>query len=190
MKRKQILLIILLTFFTSMFGQNQIKGLIISEKGEPLAFANVVLLNRTDSVFVKGAVSGEDGSFVIDSSCNGGIIKVTSVGYKTICKDCTGENVGIIKMEEDSKMLGEVVVKSSLPKTILKNGGMTTTVVGSVLEKAGTMENLLDRIPNVSAQNGSIKVFGRGEPVIYINGRQMRDKSELDRLLSDNIKSV
>lgn len=135
-------------------------------------------------------MSGEDGSFVIDSSCNGGIIKVTSVGYKTICKDCTGENVGIIKMEEDSKMLGEVVVKSSLPKTILKNGGMTTTVAGSVLEKAGTMEHMLDRIPNVSAQNGSIKVFGRGEPVIYINGRQMRDKSELDRLHSDNIKSV
>ena len=52
------------------------------------------------------------------------------------------------------------------------------------------MENLLDRIPNVSAQNGSIKVFGRGEPIIYINGRQMRDKSELDRLHSDNIKSV
>ena len=178
-----------LSAMTPMMAQNII-GKVMNTKGEPLAFANVVLLNRTDSAFVKGAVSGEDGSFVIDSSCNGGIIKVTSVGYKTICMDCTGENVGIIKMEEDSKMLGEVVVKSSLPKTILKNGGMTTTVVGSVLEKAGTMENLLDRIPNVSAQNGSIKVFGRGEPVIYINGRQMRDKSELDRLHSDNIKSV
>ena len=178
-----------LSAMTQMMAQN-ITGKVMNTKGEPLAFANVVLLNRTDSAFVKGAVSGEDGSFAIDSSCNGGIIKVTSVGYKTICKDCTGENVGIIKMEEDSKMLGEVVVKSSLPKTILKNGGMTTTVVGSVLEKAGTMENLLDRIPNVSAQNGSIKVFGRGEPVIYINGRQMRDKSELDRLHSDNIKSV
>lgn len=178
-----------LSAMTPMMAQN-INGKVMNTKGEPLAFANVVLLNRTDSAFVKGAVSGEDGSFVIDSSCNGGIIKVTSVGYKTICKDCTGENVGIIKMEEDSKMLGEVVVKSSLPKTILKNGGMTTTVAGSVLEKAGTMEHLLDRIPNVSAQNGSIKVFGRGEPVIYINGRQMRDKSELDRLHSDNIKSV
>lgn len=178
-----------LSAMTPMMAQNII-GKVMNTKGEPLAFANVVLLNRTDSAFVKGAVSGEDGSFVIDSSCNGGIIKVTSVGYKTICKDCTGENVGIIKMEEDSKMLGEVVVKSSLPKTILKNGGMTTTVAGSVLEKAGTMEHLLDRIPNVSAQNGSIKVFGRGEPVIYINGRQMRDKSELDRLHSDNIKSV
>ena len=178
-----------LSAMTPMMAQNII-GKVMNTKGEPLAFANVVLLNRTDSAFVKGAVSGEDGSFVIDSSCNGGIIKVTSVGYKTICKDCTGENVGIIKMEEDSKMLGEVVVKSSLPKTILKNGGMTTIVVGSVLEKAGTMEHLLDRIPNVSAQNGSIKVFGRGEPVIYINGRQMRDKSELNRLHSDNIKSV
>lgn len=178
-----------LSAMTQLMAQN-ITGKVVDTKGEPLAFANVVLLNRTDSAFVKGAMSGEDGSFVIDSSCNGGIIKVTSVGYKTICKDCTGENVGIIKMEEDSKMLGEVVVKSSLPKTILKNGGMTTTIVGSVLEKAGTMENLLDRIPNVSAQNGSIEVFGRGEPVIYINGRQMRSRSELDRLQSDNIKSV
>lgn len=178
-----------LSAMTPMMAQNII-GKVMNTKGEPLAFANVVLLNRTDSAFVKGAVSGEDGSFVIDSSCNGGIIKVTSVGYKTVCKDCEGENVGIIKMEEDSKMLGEVIVKSSLPKTILKNGGMTTTVAGSVLEKAGTMEHLLDRIPKVSAQNGSIKVFGRGEPVIYINGRQMRDRSELDRLQSDNIKSV
>lgn len=175
-----------LSAMTQMMAQN-ITGKVMDTKGEPLAFANVVLLNRTDSAFVKGAVSGEDGSFVIDTSCNGGIIKVTSVGYKTVCKDCTGENVGIIKMEEDSKMLGEVVVKSSLPKTVLKNGGMTTTVAGSVLEKAGTMEHLLDRIPKVSAQNGSIEVFGRGEPVIYINGRQMRDRSELDRLQSDNI---
>lgn len=167
-----------------------IKGKIVDEKGQPLAFANVVLLNRQDSAFVKGVVSGEDGQFAIDSPCNNGIIKVTSVGYKTVWKDCAGENAGVIKMVADSKMLGEVVVKSSLPKTILKNGGMTTTVAGSVLEKAGTMEHLLDRIPNVSAQNGNIKVFGRGEPIIYINGRQMRDRSELDRLSSDNIKSV
>lgn len=189
MKKKMIITALCLSAMTPMMAQN-IMGKVVDVKGEPLAFANVVLLNRQDSAFVKGAVSGDDGRFSIDSSCNGGIIKVTSVGYKTICKDCTGENVGVIKMEEDSKMLGEVVVKSSLPKTILKNGGMTTTIVGSVLEKAGTMENLLDRIPNVSAQNGNIKVFGRGEPLIYINGRQMRDKSELDRLHSDNIKSV
>lgn len=189
MNKRTLITFLCFSAITPMIAQD-IKGKIVDEKGEPLAFANVVLLNRQDSAFVKGVVSGEDGHFAIDSACNNGIIKVTSVGYKTAWKDCTGENAGVIKMVADSKVLGEVVVKSSLPKTILKNGGMTTTVAGSVLEKAGTMEHLLDRIPNVSAQNGNIKVFGRGEPIIYINGRQMRDRSELDRLSSDNIKSV
>ncbi len=189
MNKRTLITFLCFSAITPMMAQD-IKGKIVDEKGEPLAFANVVLLNRQDSAFVKGVVSGEDGHFAIDSACNNGIIKVTSVGYKTAWKDCTGENAGVIKMVADSKVLGEVVVKSSLPKTILKNGGMTTTVAGSVLEKAGTMEHLLDRIPNVSAQNGYIKVFGRGEPIIYINGRQMRDRSELDRFSSDNIKSV
>lgn len=189
MNKRTLITFLCFSAITPMMAQD-IKGKIVNEKGDPLAFANVVLLNRQDSAFVKGVVSGEDGHFAIDSACNNGIIKVTSVGYKTAWKDCTGENAGVIKMVADSKVLGEVVVKSSLPKTILKNGGMTTTVAGSVLEKAGTMEHLLDRIPNVSAQNGNIKVFGRGEPIIYINGRQMRDRSELDRLSSDNIKSV
>lgn len=189
MNKRTLITFLCFSAITPMMAQD-IKGKIVDEKGEPLAFANVVLLNRLDSAFVKGVVSGEDGHFAIDSACNNGIIKVTSVGYKTAWKDCTGENASVIKMVADSKVLGEVVVKSSLPKTILKNGGMTTTVAGSALEKAGTMEHLLDRIPNVSAQNGNIKVFGRGEPIIYINGRQMRDRSELDRLSSDNIKSV
>lgn len=189
MNKRTLITFLCFSAITPMMAQD-IKGKIVDEKGEPLAFANVVLLNRQDSAFVKGVVSGEDGHFSIDSACNNGIIKVTSVGYKTAWKDCAGENAGVIKMVADSKVLGEVVVKSLLPKTILKNGGMTTTVAGSVLEKAGTMEHLLDRIPNVSAQNGNIKVFGRGEPIIYINGRQMRDRSELDRLSSDNIKSV
>ena len=189
MNKRTLITFLCFSAITPMMAQD-IKGKIVDVKGEPLAFANVVLLNRQDSAFVKGVVSGEDGHFAINSACNNGIIKVTSVGYKTAWKDCTGENAGVIKMVADSKVLGEVVVKSLLPKTILKNGGMTTTVAGSVLEKAGTMEHLLDRIPNVSAQNGNIKVFGRGEPIIYINGRQMRDRSELDRLSSNNIKSV
>ena len=189
MNKRTLITFLCFSAITPMMAQD-IKGKIVDEKGEPLAFANVVLLNRQDSAFVKGVVSGEDGHFAIDSACNNGIIKVTSVGYKTAWKNCTGENAGVIKMVANSKVLGEVVVKSSLPKTILKNGGMTTTVAGSVLEKAGTMEHLLDRIPNVSAQNGNINVFGRGEPIIYIYGRQMRARSALDRLSSDNIKSV
>ena len=171
MKEKVIFTTVLcLSAMTPMMAQN-ITGKVMNTKGEPLAFANVVLLNRTDSAFVKGAVSGEDGSFAIDSSCNGGIIKVTSVGYKTICKDCTGENVGIIKMEEDSKMLGEVVVKSSRPVTAIKGNALVTTVANSQLSHAGTANDVLRQVPMVTGRDGNFEVFGKGTPLIYTSVR-------------------
>lgn len=167
-----------LSVMTSTMAQS-ITGKVVDVKGEPLAFANVVLLNRQDSAFVKGAVSGNDGRFSIDSSCNGGIIKVTSVGYKTICKDCTGENVGIIKMEEDSKMLGEVVVKSSRPVTAIKGNALVTTVANSQLSHAGTANDVLRQVPMVTGRDGNFEVFGKGTPLIYINGRVVQDKTSL-----------
>ena len=63
-------------------------------------------------------------------------------------------------------------------------------MAGSVLEKNATIERLLECIPNVSVQGDKVVIFGRGEALIYINGRKMRDKSELDRLTPDNIKDV
>ena len=189
MNKKLIITALCLSAMTPMMAQN-ITGKVMNTKGEPLAFANVVLLNRTDSAFVKGAVSGEDGSFVIDSSCNGGIIKVTSVGYKTICKDCTGENVGIIKMEEDSETLGEVVVKSSRPVTAIKGNALVTTVANSQLSHAGTANDVLRQVPMVTGRDGNFEVFGKGTPLIYINGRVVQDKNELAQLNSQDIKNV
>ena len=59
MNKKLIVTALCLSAMTPMMAQNII-GKVMNTKGEPLAFANVVLLNRTDSAFVKGAVSGED----------------------------------------------------------------------------------------------------------------------------------
>lgn len=93
MIKVMIATLISLMSFAPIMAQN-IKGKIENTKGEPLAFVNVVLLTRGDSAFVKGAVSGEDGSFVIDSPCNDGIIKVSSIGYTTVFRDCRGEDMG------------------------------------------------------------------------------------------------
>ena len=190
MKKKVIITTVLcLSVICPIMAQN-ITGKVVDDKGEPLAFANVVLLNRQDSAFVKGAVSGEDGSFSIDSSCNGGIIKVTSVGYKTICKDCMDKNVGVIKMEEYSKMLGEVVVKSSRPVTAIKGNALVTTVANSQLSHAGTANDVLRQVPMVTGRDGNFEVFGKGTPLIYINGRAVQDKNELAQLNSQDIKNV
>ena len=158
MNKKMVITAVCLLAMSAMMAQN-ITGKVVDTKGEPLPFANVMLLNRADSAFVKGAVSGEDGSFTINASCNGGIIKVLSVGYTTVFQDCVGGDLGVVQLSEDSKILGEVVVKSYLPKTILSGDGMLTTVEGSVLEKTSNMEQLLSRIPSVSAKDGQIEVF-------------------------------
>ena len=158
MNKKMVITAVCLLAMSAMMAQN-ITGKVVDTKGEPLPFANVMLLNRADSAFVKGAVSGEDGSFTINALCNGGIIKVSSVGYTTVFQDCVGGDLGVVRLSEDSKMLGEVVVKSYLPKTILSGEGMLTTVEGSVLEKTSNMEQLLSRIPSVSAKDGQREVF-------------------------------
>ncbi len=156
----------------------------------PVGFANIAVLASSDSIFLGGAVSDNAGNFIIDNVRNGNILRVSSVGFRTAFVVYRGEERMSIELHEDERLLGEVVVKAHQPKTILRGEGMTTIVAGSVLEKAGSMENMLNLIPYVSARNGSIEVFGRGTPEIYINGRKMRDRMELERLQPDEIKNV
>lgn len=95
-----------------------------------------------------------------------------------------------ITLDEDAHLLSELVMKSQMPKTILEKEGMTTIVTGSILEKTSSLVHLLEQIPCVSVQNDEITVLGRGTPLIFINGRQMRDRMELERLQPDEIKKV
>lgn len=167
-----------------------ITGKIVDEQGNAIQFANVAMLQSKDSVFVKGVVSDENGSFILNTPHQNGIVKVTCIGYRTVFLNVTDDNLGVIVLKEKSMTLGDVIVKSSLPKSKLKNGAVITTVAGSILEKTGNIYNLLDRIPNVTTQNGKINIFGIGEPVIYINGKKVRDNTELDRLNPDEISTV
>lgn len=167
-----------------------ITGKIVDEQGNAIQFVNVAMLQSKDSVFVKGVVSDENGSFILNTPHQNGIIKVTCIGYRTVFLNVTDDNLGVIVLKEESMTLGDVIVKSSLPKSKLKNGAVITTVAGSILEKTGNIYNLLDRIPNVTTQNGKINIFGIGEPVIYINGKKVRDNTELDRLNPDEISTV
>lgn len=185
---KRIILLPAMLMTLSAAGQN-VSGQVVDVRGNGIPYINVVALSLPDSAYVTGIMTDSIGRFGFDVPPEGRLLRVSGVGYKTVYVDRT-ENEGRILLQEDTKMLGEVVVKSRMPKTRLKGDAMVTNVVGTVLETAGSMENLLDRIPNVSANSDKIEVFGRGEPEIYINGRKMLDKVELERLSSDNIKSV
>ena len=167
-----------------------ISGRVIDEQSQPMPFANVVLVNRSDSAFVAGAVTKDDGTFSIATDRNDGLLKVTSVGYTIRYIDARQGNMGDIQMQPDTQMLGEVVVKGSRPLVKMKDDALVTTVEGSYLSKTGTAGDVLGKIPGVISNHGSVEVIGRGTPLIYINGRQMRNQSELDQLSSDQIKDV
>ena len=112
------------------------------------------------------------------------------MGYNTVYKPVQPADLGTVRLIPDTQLLNEVVIKGDLPRTRVKGDAMVTTVTGSILEKAGTGNDLLNKIPGVSAEEGSVNVFGSGAAEIYINGRKMRDASELEQLESNNIKSV
>ncbi len=90
-----------------------------------------------------------------------------------------------------TQQLNGVVIKGRLPKTRVKGDAMRTKVAGSILEKAGTLSDALSKIPSLEAErDGGVKVMGRGEAEIYINGRRVQDVGELSRLRSDQILHV
>ena len=164
-------------------------GRVIDEKGEPMPYVNVVLLSLPDSAFVQGAMTDLDGVFKIVTDVNEGLFKLTSVGYQTLYINA-GQNL-TIQMKEDTQLLQEVVVKGQLPKTHVKGDAMRTTVAGTILEKAGTVSDALSKIPSLEAESeGGVKVLGRGDAEVYINGRKVQDMKELSRLRSDQIQHV
>ena len=90
-----------------------------------------------------------------------------------------------------TQQLDGVVVKGHLPKTRAKGDAMRTTVAGTILEKAGTLSDALAKIPSLEAErDGAVKVIGRGDAEVYINGRRVQDMKELSRLRSDQIQHV
>ena len=165
-------------------------GRIIDEKGEPMPFVNVVLLSIPDSAFVQGGMTDEQGMFKIVTDVNNGLFKVTSVGYQTLYIKA-GQNL-TIQMKEDTQLLQEVVVKGQLPKTHVKGDAMRTTIAGTILEKAGNASDMLNKVPSLEAEKdgGTVKVLGRGDAEVYINGRRVQDLKELARIDASQIQHV
>lgn len=86
--------------------------------------------------------------------------------------------------------LQEVVIKGGLPNTRLKAGAMVTRIEGTPLAQSGTLGEMLIKVPGMTGSDEAPEVLGKGSPLIYINGRKMRDASELKRLHSEDIRDV
>ena len=165
-------------------------GRVVDETGEPASFANVVLLNASDSAFVTGTVTDADGAFSLTGNAARPLIKISYLGYKTQLMDAPTGDLGTIALEPEATTLGEVVVKGERPAFKITTEGLRTDVENTLLSKVGTAKAVLKNLPGVQQTKDGLEVFGRGTPLIYINGRKLQDPSELEQISSEDIKSV
>ncbi len=170
--------------------ETRYKGNIIDEQGQPVAYANVYLLHPSDSSLISGGVSNEAGLFVIPCETTPVLARISYVGYKTVYKHCNSTELGTIRMQPETMTIKGVVVTGERPKVQLQGNSLVMNVEGTVMERMGTAEDVLSRVPTISKKGDVFEILGKGAPLIYLNNRKLTDLHELRNILSDNIKSI
>lgn len=171
------------------WGQS-ITGRVIDEQSQPMAFASVVLINCTDSSFVSGAVTKDDGTFTIESDHNDGLLKVSSVGYIIKYINARQGSIGDIQMQPDAQMLEEIVVKGKQNPLTMENGVFSLNVSKTFLKDQPDILSVMGFLPFVESSNGRVSVFGVGSTLYLINGREVRSMAEIESLRPDMIKTI
>ena len=170
--------------------KRHLTGTVIDENRQPVPYANVYLLHPSDSTVIGGGVSNEAGVFVIPYEQPTVLARVSYVGYKTVYRLCSNEHAGTIQIMPDALTIKGVVVTGERPKVQLKGNVLVMNVEGTVMERMGTAEDVLSRVPTLSKKGDSFEILGKGVPLIYLNNRKLTDLQELRNIQSDNIKNV
>lgn len=97
----------------------RLTGTIVDEQSHPVAYANVAILNPTDSTLLSGGVSNESGYFAIPYEQNKILARISYVGYKTIYRICDQPKVGTIRLQPDNYTIKGVMVQGERPKVQL-----------------------------------------------------------------------
>lgn len=180
------------------FSQSDLSGNILDQNEEPIAFANVILLNAEDSTSVyKGTVSEEDGTFLLENVENSRyLLKITYVGYQDYLKRIKVQgstNLQTIKITEASDALDEVTIQARKPKITKEIDRIVFDVENSNLSTGNTWD-ILRKSPGVIDNQGALMVRNSAVQV-YLNDRKIYlSSSELKTLLesysAENIKSI
>lgn len=166
-------------------------GRVVDLHQRPVDYANVALLNPADSSFITGGVTNENGLFVIPCEAKRAIVRVSRVGYQTVYRTCLTGKTGTITLREKAISLNGVQVKAMRHNIKMGREGMVVNIQNSELSHVGTASDVLGELPRVNVgADGSISVFAKGQPLIYVNNRKVTDLQELKRIKSDNIKNV
>ncbi len=198
---KSIFRFIFLLFITSpsfsLSGQQieSIKGILLDGQGEPL-MGNAILLAVEDQKLITGT-SFLDGTFQIENiQKERFLLKFTSLLFQdTILRiEYNGEpqiDLGHIIISDKSHALETVTVKARRPSYIQKSDGtLEINIENTTLSASNSVDEILTKSPNILVgEDGSLSVLGKGEAIVYVNGKRITNE-QLSLLAPSNIKKL
>lgn len=123
------------------------------------------------------------------------LVRLSSMGYKDIelytpAKDATAD-LGSLRFITDPIQLGEVVIAAKQPLVKMKAEKLVIHIRNTTLSDAGSVMEMLKRTPGIipSGEN-SLRVPGRGEPLIIVDNQEIKNKDILQSIRSSDVASV
>jgi len=155
-----------------------IKGTVIDSTTKlPVEFATAILFKANKDV-VRTSSTAIDGTFKlpVDKKDNY-VICISLIGYKKyFSREISINNtktidLGIIYLQEESNMMGEVVVKSKKKITQIKDDKLVYNAKADIGNKSGSATDVLRNTPMIAVDaDGGIKLRGNSNIKVLING--------------------
>ena len=178
---KRSILMMLLVFVTmASFAQDRLITGVITDRDtkDPVEQVTIQLL-KTDSTYVSGALSNEQGLFHIKAPANGKyLLKMSSVGYKTTVKrieisDDKNLAMGNVVLGADAIMLKGAVVTAMAQKVNLKEDTFVYNSAAYRTPEGSVVEELVKRLPGAEvSDDGTIKINGKEVKKILVDGKE------------------
>lgn len=196
--------LILLLFLPTLYSQSALFG-VVTETVDPVSYANVLLLQATDSSLVKGAITDLDGFFKIENVGAGNyLLAVTTIGYETrydgpfqIPGGKAEIDKGNIQIKESIVQLDAVTITAKKPLYEQKIDRLVVNVSNTITAAGGTALEVLERSPGVvvNKQWSTISMGGKEGVIVMINGKVSRMPataivSMLEGMSADNIDRI
>ena len=174
--------------------KQSLSGRIVSESGEAIAYATVVLTDEGSQV--AGGATNANGEFTLSAPTGGYLLSVRYIGYKSVEREIVLEkstNLGEITLESESTEIDEVVVTAQLIRR--EADRFVVDVANSPMSIGKDGEELLKSSPGVWIQDDAISINGNSGSKVYINDREVKMEKEqliayLRSLRADDIQRI
>jgi len=193
-------------FGAGLFAQElSVKGSVYDfDSAEPLNYASVQIyrISGTDSTYIGGTSTGDDGSFIINNLEPGNYVaRTTYLGFNNADKNFTirsgsssnTTDLGKITMR-GNRMLAEVAVNPLEAKVHMVNDTVMFNSAAFKLPDSSSVEELISRLPGVKIDSdGNLTVNGKSVSRILVNGKEFFDDEKtvaLTELSAEMIEKV